>query len=290
MRRRNLQLFLSMLLASCGAQQQRPLVTIEVRPEGRLMALPVTIGQSRQWFMWDTGAPSLVIDPRLARELNLKPSTVDAVSGTGTGSVPISHSSPVHVHLGNQSYVVADPWIIDLSAVPISKDVRGLVGADLWSRYAVRMNSQEKTIELFRAGTYRPAGDEIALPLIAVNNRLFMDVTLDVRPGLTKTERLRIDTGSEDSVNAPIVGQALEVRRSTLGNGLGANFEGASGRMQAVHIGPFTIRDVWGPGGKGPSIGMEMLRRFVVTFDARAGKIYLKPTAALSEPVPPPGE
>jgi hypothetical protein len=33
---------------------------------------------------------------------------------------------------------------------------------------------------------------------------------------------------------------------------------------------------------------MEMLRRFVVTFDAQAGKLYLEPTPALSEPVPPP--
>jgi hypothetical protein len=200
----------------------------------------------------------------------------------------MSHAAAVTMQLGSERYTAADPWVIDLSGVPIAKDVRGLVGADLWSRYAVRMNSQKKTFELFRPGSYRPASDEVALPLVVANNKMYVDVTLDVKPGLSRTERLRVDTGSEESVNAPIVGEALEVRRSILGNGLGQNFEAVSGRLQAVHIGPFTIRDVWGPGGKAPSIGMEMLRRFVVTFDAQAGKLYLKPTPALSEPVPPP--
>ena len=281
------QLISALLLASCTASE-RPLTTIPVRVDGELMVLPVTVEQSRQWFMWDTGAPSLVIDPKLTTDLGLKIKASETTTGTGAGPVAVSHSSPVQVQLGTERYVAEDPWIIDLSGVPIAKDVRGLVGADLWSRYAVRMNSQKKTLELFRPGTYRRTGAEITLPLIVANNKMYVDVRLDVKPGLSVTERLRIDTGSEESVNTPIVGQAVEVRRTILGNGLGQNFEGVSGRMQAVHIGPFTIRDVWGPGGKGPAMGMELLRRFVVTFDAAAGKIYLKPTPALNEPVPPP--
>lgn len=278
-----------LLLPSCAAGQ-RPLTTIAVRPDGRLMVVPVTVGGSRQWFTWDSGAPSLIIDPRLVSDLGLAVTKADSTTGTGSGSIAMSHSVPVAVQIGEERYIAADPWIIDLSGVPIAKDVRGLVGADLWSRYAVRMDSQRHTLELFKPGSYSPSSDEVALPLTVMNNKMYMDVTLDVKPGLTKTERVRIDTGSEESVNAPIIGQAREVQRSVLGNGLGANFEGVSGRIDAVHIGPFTVRDVWGPGGKGPAIGMEMLRRFVVTFDARAGKIYLKPTPALADPVPPPGK
>jgi hypothetical protein len=281
------QVLMSLLLLSC-ASGARPLTTIPVRPDGSLMVVPVVVNGSRQWFMWDTGTPSLVIDPRLVAELKLPVLKKDSITGTGSGPVAMSHAAAVTMQLGSERYTAADPWVIDLSGVPIAKDVRGLVGADLWSRYAVRMNSQKKTLELFRAGSYRPASDEVTLPLIVANNKMYVDVTLDVKPGLHRTERLRVDTGSEESVNARIVGEALEVRRSILGNGLGQNFEAVSGRLQAVHIGPFTIRDVWGPGGKGPAIGMEMLRRFVVTFDAQAGKLYLEPTPALSEPVPPP--
>jgi len=289
MRRLVLQAVLGLLFVSSCSSAQHPLTTVSGRPDGRLLTIPVTIGDSREWFNWDTGTPTLVIDPRIAQELKLQILKSGSTTGAGSGSVAMSHAAPVHVQVGNQRFVAGDPWVIDLSGVPIAKDVRGTIGGDLWSRYAVRMNSQNHTLELFGAGSYQPGGDEVALPLIVTNNKMFVDVTLDVKPGLTKTERVRVDTGSEESVNAPIMGEAREVRRSTLGNGLGKNFESVSGKIDAVHIGPFAIRDVWGPGGKGPAIGMEMLRRFVVTFDAKAGKMYLKPTPALAEPVPSPG-
>lgn len=282
-----LQVLVPILLASCTPAQQ-PLTTVAIRSDDKLMAVPLSIDGAPAWFMWDTGAPSLVIDPRLASELKLETGRSGGVTGTGTGPVAVTHAEPVQVRVGTQTYTAGDPWIIDLSQVPIPGDIRGLIGADLWTRYAVRMDSRRKTLELFNGGTYRPASNETAVPLIVKDGKMYLDVRLDVKPGLSVVERLRIDTGSGDAVNAPVIAQAREVRRTVLGNGLGQNFEALSGRIDAVSIGPFTIRDVWGPGGKGPSMGMEILRRFVVTFDATAGKLYLRPTAALAEPVPPP--
>jgi hypothetical protein len=288
MQRRSVQLLLLCTLSSCG--QQQPLTTIAGRSDERLIVVPVSVEGRRQWFAWDSGARSLVIDPRLAHELRLSAVTRDSVKGTGKGAVPMLHTRPIAMTVGTERYIAEDPWIIDLSGVPIAKDIRGLIGADLWSRYAVRMNSQRKTLELFRAGLYRPSSDEVALPLIARNNRMYVDARIEVKPGITVSERLRVDTGSGDSVNTPWAAKSDEVRRTLLGQGLGQNYEAVSGKMQAVHLGPFTVHDVWGPAGSPPSIGMEMLRRFVVTFDAQAGKMYLKPTPALADAVPPPGQ
>jgi hypothetical protein len=61
-----------------------------------------------------------------------------------------------------------------------------------------------------------------------------------------------------------------------------------SGIYDAVEFGPFRIDHVWVPGGDSPAIGMEMLRRFIVTFDVPHQRLYLRPTAARAEPVPPP--
>ena len=90
------------------------------------------------------------------------------------------------------------------------------------------------------------------------------------------------------SVNDEIVKTSAEVHESTLGGGLGENFKSYSGVFTSVKIGPYVIKHVWGPGGPGPSIGRELLRRFLLTFDAPHGRLYLEPTPALSEPVPTP--
>jgi hypothetical protein len=49
-----------------------------------------------------------------------------------------------------------------------------------------------------------------------------------------------------------------------------------------------SIRYVWGPAGAVPIVGMEMMRRFTLTFDARRGLLYLEPNASFTEPVPAP--
>jgi hypothetical protein len=120
------------------------------------------------------------------------------------------------------------------------------------------------------------------------NDKLFVDATLVVRPGYRVPRRLRIDTGSETSVNDDSVKESPTQRKTILGNGLGANFESISGVFDAVHLGPFTFRNVWGPGGSGSFIGMELLRRFVVTFDVPNRWLYLEPTNAIDEAVPAP--
>lgn len=287
MQRPSILFLLPLALAGC-ASAPRPLTTIAYRPDGKLGVVPVTVGGQRQWFMWDSGAPRLVIDPRLAAALGLVTRRTSNTTGTGQGAVAIAHVDPVPVEVGGVRYIADDPWVIDLSGLPTSKDVRGLIGADLWSRYAVRMDAQAHTLQLFAPGVYRPGHGEVALPLIVEKQKLYVDATLEVTPGRRVVHRLRIDTGSEDSVNDPLMAEGLETRKVTLGNGLGASYQAVSGRIAAVHLGPFTVRDVWGPGGSAPAIGMEMLRRFIVTFDAPAGKLYLRPTAALREPVPPP--
>lgn len=167
--------------------------------------------------------------------------------------------------------------------------MRGLIGADLLSRYAIKIDPVHHTVALFDARTFSASGETI-LPLIVKNDRYYVDATLDVRPGLTVTDRFRVDTGSGDSFDDPAAAKAVRTRSTTLGNGLGKNFQASSGEYAAAHLGPFTWRNVWGPATPTPFVGMEILRRFVVTFDAAQGKLYLRATASLNEPVPqPPG-
>ena len=114
-----------------------------------------------------------------------------------------------------------------------------------------------------------------------------MPVEIAVKTGRHEVQA-RVDTGSGDSVSSPLVRYAQAQRRTTLGNGLGQDFQGTSGVYDFIAVGPYRIPQVWGPWSEKPAIGMEILRRFVVTFDVPHGRLYLQPNDALSEPVPSP--
>jgi predicted aspartyl protease len=288
---RSFILVAGLALGACAATPwNRPLTSMSYRQDGRLVMVEARInGAAPAWFMVDSGASHTVIDPRLQRQIGLPIVASGATTGTGAGSVGVGHAGPVRMTLGTLELDVADPWVIDLAGVPIDPETRGLVGAELFKSHIVRIDPLRRRFEVFNPARFTHSRGGAFIPLTVDGDKLLVSVTLDVRPGLTVTELVRIDTGAEGTVNHPIAAQA-EVRvQSSQGNGLGANFEAYSGRYRSVRIGPHVIRDVWGPGAPGPTLGMEILRRFVVTFDAPHGRLHLLPTDALGDPVPAPG-
>lgn len=273
---------------SIAATQARPLSVIHYQLDDKLIRLPVRVnGGDVVWFCLDSGARHSVLDPRLVQKMGLKTQPAASVTGTGHGEVTTEQIEPVMLTLGDMRIDIAAPWAIDLSSVPIARDTMGLVGAEVLQRYVVVIDPEKRTLSIYDPKTYvRPK--MAALPLIEESGRFFVDVTLDVRPGLSATHRARIDTGSGDAVKDELAAQARVTQKTILGNGLGANFEAPSGIFDAVHLGPYTFKHVWGPGTPGTLIGMEMLRRFVVTFDAPNGRLFLQPSKAFTEPVPKP--
>jgi hypothetical protein len=280
-------LLCSSLQASLAAPA-KALATLSYRPDGKLISLPVTVnGTSQAWFTLDSGARHTVVDPRLARALGLKTKATTRMRGTGAGDVPVTTLSAITLSFGQVKFAVDEPWMIDLKDVPIKKDIRGLVGEDLLARYVVAIDPERHTLALYDPDAEIPFR-QYCVPLIAKDGRLFVDATLRVRPDLTVTHRLRVDTGSEDSVNDPIVGEARLTHKTVVGNGLGKNFTAPSGVYESVTLGPYSWRRVWGPGAPGPAIGMELLRRFFLLFDVPHGRLCLTPNAQLNAAVPPP--
>ncbi len=286
------QVLLCLLLWLCNLAQgaeTAPIAEVEYRLDGKLIFVEVAVnGGTPVWFCVDSGAPHSVIDQAYAGELGLKVVSASTATGTGQGTVPVGKAAAIRLQLGGASWDVAEPWIIDLSQVPIPRDTKGLIGFDLLRSHVVRIDPTTKRLAVFAPERFQPPQTGARLPLIIDNDKLFVDATLVVRPDYRVQRRLRIDTGSETSVNDESVKESPTQRKTTLGNGLGANFESISGVFDAVRLGPLTFRNVWGPGGPGSFIGMELLRRFVVTFDVRNRWLYLEPTNAIDEIVPAP--
>jgi predicted aspartyl protease len=259
--------------------------------DGKLMMVQVRInGSEPTWFVVDSGAPHTIFDPTFAQALGLKVESAPPTTGTGTGKVTKSVTGPATMALNDVKIDLAEPWVIDLSNVPISKEAKGLVGAELFEKFVVKIDPLESTFSVFDPASFQYTGGGASLPLIVEGGKFFLEANLEVPAGKTTTHKLRIDTGAESSVNDEIVKQSAELRSSILGGGLGESFKSYSGVFTSVKIGPYVLNHVWGPGGSPPLIGMELLRRFIITFDAPHGRMYLEPTPALSEPVPAPPE
>jgi hypothetical protein len=279
------------LVSTLHAAAPEPLGQFAFKRDGELMLVEVLINDSAPAvFVVDSGAPHTVLDPKFVRELGLKTQPVASVTGTGAGAVENSKTTPGIMKIGELKINLPEPWVIDLSKVPIPSNAKGLVGAEIFRKYVVRINPLESTFTVFDPATFQYTGNGASVPLIVERDKLFLEAELEVPAGKISKHKLRIDTGSESSVNDEIVKESAEVRSSTLGGGLGEDFKSYSGVFTSVKIGPHAIKHVWGPGGPGPAIGMEILRRFVLTFDASRGQLYLEPTAAFAEPVPTPPE
>ena len=282
-----------LMLSGCSGSRSdgiQPLGNLEYRRDGKLMMVQARVnGAGPFWFIVDSGAPRSVIDPSLAAELKLEMTGRTTTTGTGRGAVPLAYGEPVKIDLGGGSYR-SSPYVIDLSGTPLPKEVRGLIGSELFLDHVVRIDPAAQRITWFNPERTPSVSNGSMLPLRAEAGRLFLRARIEPRNGLTIDRELRIDTGSESSVNDPSAAEATLIATTTLGNGLGSNFEGVSGKYHSVTIGPYVFRDFWGPGGNPPLIGMELLQRFVMTFDAPHGRAYFAPIGRIDAPVPhPPG-
>jgi hypothetical protein len=269
----------------------RPIATVEGKREGKLIFVPLQVnGKGPFWFCVDTGASHTVLDPALAKELHLKIIESSATTGTGQGDVPVDHVGSITISSGLLELKIPDPWVIDLSQVPIPKWARGLVGAEFFETYVVELNPKRPSLQFYDPATYRKSPGARSIPLALENHRLFITARIEVTDQKAVEHQLRVDTGSEDSVADDIVKEGREVRETILGNGLGKDFKGYSGLVKAVQIGPFRFTEVWGPAAPRPTVGMEIFRRFTTVFDGPHGAMHLEPNEHLADPVPAPGQ
>ena len=278
----------AMIVSSASGAVTEPLVVVPFKKDGQLLVIEARInGSEPAIFVIDSGASHTVFDPKFARQLGLEVQSAAPTTGTGVGDVSKSITKPVRITLSGFTFDLPEPWVIDLSKAPLPAGTMGLLGAEIFKSHVVKIDPGASSVSIFDPAS-SPDAKGASVPLIVDGDKLFLEAVLEAPAGKTVTHKLRIDTGSESSINDEVVQQSEEVRTSTLGGGLGESFKSHSGVFTSVKLGPYVIKHVWGPGGPRPSIGMEILRRFVVTFDAPHGRIYLEPTPQLDEPVPTP--
>ncbi|HZY99888.1 MAG TPA: aspartyl protease family protein [Candidatus Baltobacteraceae bacterium] len=268
-----------------------PLATVHFEPNGKLIFLPVTIEHRGLWFSLDSGAMHSVIDTATARRVGLHIVAQGRMAGAGHGTVPLERASPLDLDVGGVALHVSDPYVIDLSHTGTARRQDGLIGQDFLEAYVVRIDPVGRTFIIYAPSAFRYTGTGAALPLTVRHEKLYIPMTLVLSNGLRAVREARIDTGSEDAASDDLVRRSPERRESVVGVGLGHSYVDYSGVFERVVLGPYTIAHAWGPANPVPTVGMEILRRFTLTFDVPHRRLYLEPNAHLHDPVPtpPPG-
>src|SRR5262245_13524747 len=165
-------LWLSLLLPAVAPG--RPLTVVPYRAEDGLIVLDVRVnGSGPRTFVLDSGAPHSVVDSAAAVALKLDALSQDRTRGAGRGTVGRQHLPPLELQVGDVRHHFADPWSSDLAHAGI-RHVDGLVGADLFERFVVRIDPDRRTLALYAAqDSLPPSGTPI--PLTLENDRLYVD-------------------------------------------------------------------------------------------------------------------
>jgi predicted aspartyl protease len=270
-------------------------VTVPFRLLNNHIYVQVTVnGKGPYTFLVDTGGHTLIA-PRTAKEAGLTSVGESATSGAGektetTGFARYREIALGAVRLTDQTAFVTDIYDKSIEGIPVD----GMLGFELFARFAVRIDYGAQTMTLWDFTKFDPKDAGTPVPFVFYDHLPFVAGQIDGMPA-----RFDIDTGSRSEVDltSPFVARMnLRARYrpgiSTItGWGVGGASRSYVVRIPSLALG--TVRadsivaglseakagSISDPNYEG-NVGSGFLKRFVVTFDYSHKTMYLKPLAA----------
>jgi hypothetical protein len=176
----------------------------------------------------------------------------------------------------------------------LGTDVHGILGFELFSRFIVEINYENKTLTLHEPFSYKVKKRRKVIPLEVIDTKPYIHTKLKTEDGTTVAAKLMLDTGASHSLLLDMDShKALKlpenVIRTNLGRGLGGDIDGHIGRIQSLEFGKHQFDDVlasWPDRGiftdilrktgRQGTLGGGLLTRFTVTFDYFNGNLYYR--------------
>lgn len=177
-------------------------------------------------------------------------------------------------------------------------DVNGILGADFFRRFSVRINYKQRIISLIDPSSFKPPGGRhIQVPLELERNKPFIRAATSIAGENPSAYKFLVDTGAALALliytnTHPNLNLPPTVIRSRLGMGLGGDIEGFLGRIGSIDIAGVPMNGVitnfqdlpvredssWMQNRNG-IIGNQILNRFQLTFDYPRSMLYMLPTS-----------
>lgn len=258
-----------------------------------------TIDGARMRVLVDTGGAN-VLTTTAIRRLSAKIQGKLAGRGVGEQQVDVGLTHLGEVRLGGAALSKPVFYVMDLGDLANVEGVPsdGLVGFEMFRRFRVTVDYEKRVLTLTEPAKFRPPAGAQVVPFELADRIPIIQAKLDGMP-----VRLSVDTGSRASLtmNSPFVRQNDLVTRYAAGTeavtgwGVGGPERGRPARAGSLRLGDVTVPDVamdLFTGDKGAdanpdlsgNLGAGVLKRFTVSFDYDARKMYLVPNGDFAKP------
>ncbi|MEQ9466756.1 MAG: aspartyl protease family protein [Ekhidna sp.] len=276
-------------------------IEIPFEQHNNLIIIPVTINRFLTLkFILDTGVENAILTEKLyadildvnyIREIIIDgPGLVDSVEAYVANQV--TFGLPGGVVGQNMNMLVLKEDYLKLSE-NIGDDVHGIIGYDIFSRFVVDVNYDDKIVTLYDPKSYKSDKKMVEVPIEIRGTKPFMPATIR-QDGKKTSLDIMVDTGASHAalidysyIDGIYLPEKTIVTR--LGMGIAGEIPGHVGRMDSVTIecfdfsqmlvsAPFegAYNKVIKRGARIGTFGGELLNRFHVIFDYSKKKMYLE--------------
>ena len=299
-------LFITLFYSTnCYAQKfelegKRKKYTISFKTAQNLIIIPLYInGKGPYNFLLDTGVGQMIItDTAFLKHYQLKKFSTIRVQGYGFGeSVDAILSRDVNASLGKATInkiptAIFTEDVFNLSSY-LGIRIYGILGYYFFNSFKVKINYEKNTITMYRPGTpVKIKGEKV--PLEIRNAKPYIQTEIETpEQGKIKLDML-LDNGSSHPMTLEALNQsAFPLPKNNiaanLGVGINGIISGSIARVSKLKIGAYNFDNVLTgfpaynkeisqlEGNiRNGSIGADILKHFIVTFDYENEAIYLK--------------
>lgn len=242
-------------------------------------------------FIVDTGGHNL-LSPTLAKAAGVTVSGSSVGSGAGektvtSGFAPVKEIAFGPLRMTDQTAIIQSVYEPEIEGIPVD----GMVGFELFRRFAVRIDYGARTITFTDPKRFEPGDAGVAMHFRFYDHLPQIEGDVDGLPAV-----FDIDTGSRSQIDVTtpfaarngLYARYPKQALATTGWGVGGPTQDYMVRLPSLSLGGVRVGDV--PSGLsdskrgsisdanfGGNVGSGLLRRFVVTFDYAHQTMWLKP-------------
>lgn len=277
-------------------------VEIPIEIYNNLVVVPIVLnGTLPLKFVLDTGVRTAILTQKTFSDLlNLQYSRKYTITGPGGQRMVdayitnnVSLTLPGVMGRG-QALLVLDQDYLQLRNY-LGTDVHGILGYELFSRFIIEVDYDRRLLTLHSPKHFKKRGKFQSIPITVEDTKPYIIVPLVLSNGEEIQAKLLVDSGaSHPLLLDPLSDQKIvvpsRVVSSTIGRGLGGEITGKTGRIKAISIGPYKLREVVAnfpdPNSysdtsrvkafRNGTIGGGLLNRFDVIYDFSSEHLHIR--------------